>query len=98
MKYFIEPILINALKGYTATKISINSSEEVGSNYTATVTLFTEENKAIESFVVEIKGEEYKQWTGSNETILQKITATQPLIKLTGVLEEEVNNLNNGLI
>lgn len=90
MKYFIEPILINALRGETAVKIGINSSEEVGINYAATVTLFTEDNKAVESFVVEIKGEDYKQWTGNNETILQKITATQPLIKLTGDVEEDV--------
>jgi hypothetical protein len=93
MKYLIQPIVLNLLTGATATKMGLQANEEVGSNYTATVILFTSENKAIDNSIsVEIKGQEYKDWTGDNQTILDKIEAERPIIVLTGDVEENITN------
>lgn len=99
MKCFIEPLVLNVLTGDEAVKISIGGDEELGTSYKATVTLFTEQNKAISSVGFVIEGEDYKAWEGDNQTLLSKVTAYHPLIKLTGDVEETPNgNIHNGLI
>jgi hypothetical protein len=99
MKYYIKPLVLNVLTGEEAVKISIGGDEELGTVYRATVTLFTAENKAISSVGFVIEGEDYKDWKGDNQTLLSKVTAYHPLIKLTGDVEENpVGNIHNGLI
>lgn len=80
----IKPVKISVTDATEATLMQVTASDVWGENgsYEAIATLMDESHNVLAQPKVMLSGEDYKNWDGNNQTVLQLILETYPFIEL----------------